>query len=51
MEVRVWDSTADVRYLVLPQRPDGTEGMTEEQLYPKLMIFMKERKPSVSAAG
>ena len=32
VEVRVWDSTADVRYLVLPQRPDGTEGMTEEQL-------------------
>ncbi len=32
VEIRVWDSTADVRYLVLPQRPDGTDGMTEEQL-------------------
>jgi len=31
-EVRVWDSTAEVRYLVLPERPAGTETMTEEQL-------------------
>jgi nitrile hydratase len=28
----VWDSTAEVRYLVLPERPAGTEGWTEEQL-------------------
>src|SRR3984893_1312140 len=32
VEVRVWDSTAEVRYLVLPQRPAGTDGWTEEQL-------------------
>jgi nitrile hydratase len=32
VEVRVWDSTAEVRYLVLPERPAGTEHMTEEQL-------------------
>ena len=32
VEVRVWDSTAELRYLVLPERPKGTEGMTEEQL-------------------
>lgn len=31
-EVRVWDSNADLRYLVLPERPPGTEGMTEEAL-------------------
>jgi nitrile hydratase len=31
-EVRVWDSTAEIRYLVLPERPAGTEGMTEEAL-------------------
>ena len=31
-EVRVWDSTAEIRYLVLAQRPEGTEGMSEEQL-------------------
>src|SRR5499427_3853975 len=32
VEVRVWDSTAELRYLVLPQRPGGTEGLREEQL-------------------
>ena len=32
VDVRVWDSTAEVRYLVLPQRPAGTEQMSEEQL-------------------
>jgi nitrile hydratase len=31
-EIRVWDSTAEVRYLVIPQRPPGSEGMTEEEL-------------------
>jgi len=30
--VRVWDSTAEVRYLVIPQRPAGTDGMDEEAL-------------------
>lgn len=30
--IRVWDSTAEVRYLVIPQRPAGTEGMGEEEL-------------------
>ena len=32
IEVRVWDSTAEVRYLVLPERPTGTGSMSEEQL-------------------
>jgi nitrile hydratase len=32
VEVRVHDSTAMVRYLVLPRRPDGTEDYTEERL-------------------
>jgi nitrile hydratase subunit alpha len=32
VEVRVWDSTAELRYLVLPERPAGTESMSEEQL-------------------
>ena len=31
-EIRVWDSTAEVRYMVLPLRPAGTEGWTEERL-------------------
>jgi nitrile hydratase subunit alpha len=32
VEVRVWDSTAEVRYLVLPERPAGTDHMNEEDL-------------------
>jgi len=32
VEVRVWDSTAELRYLVLPERPAGTEGWSEEGL-------------------
>lgn len=31
-ELRVWDSTAEIRYLVVPMRPAGTDGWTEEQL-------------------
>jgi nitrile hydratase len=32
VEIRVWDSSAEARYLVLPMRPQGTEAMSEEQL-------------------
>jgi nitrile hydratase len=32
VEVRVWDSTAELRYLVVPERPAGTEKLSEEQL-------------------
>ena len=32
VEVRVWDSNAELRYLVLPQQPAGTEGMSEDAL-------------------
>jgi nitrile hydratase len=32
VEIRVWDSTAEIRYLVLPERPSGTEALNEEQL-------------------
>ncbi len=32
VEVRVWDSTSEVRYMVLPERPAGTEGMSEDAL-------------------
>ena len=32
VEVHVWDSTAELRYIVLPERPAGTENMTEDQL-------------------
>jgi nitrile hydratase len=32
VEVRVWDSNAEIRYMVLPMRPAGTEGWSEEKL-------------------
>lgn len=32
IEIRVWDSTAEVRYLVIPRRPEGTEKLSEEEL-------------------
>jgi nitrile hydratase subunit alpha len=33
-EIRVWDSSAEMRYMVLPRRPAGTEGMGEAELVP-----------------
>lgn len=32
VDIRVWDSSAEIRYLVLPERPEGTEDMSEEEL-------------------
>ena len=32
VEIRVWDSTSEIRYLVLPERPPGTEGLSEAEL-------------------
>jgi nitrile hydratase len=32
IEVRVWDSSAELRYIVLPMRPEGTDGMSEDEL-------------------
>ena len=32
VEIRVWDSTAEIRYLVIPERPDGTDGLDEAAL-------------------
>jgi nitrile hydratase len=32
VEIRVWDSSSEVRYLVLPERPAGTDGLSEEAL-------------------
>ena len=34
VEIRVWDSSAEVRYLVLPMRPESTSGLSEEELAP-----------------
>jgi nitrile hydratase subunit alpha len=32
VEIRIWDSSAELRYLVLPERPAGTEGLSEGEL-------------------
>jgi nitrile hydratase len=32
IEIDVWDASADARYMVLPDRPEGTEGWSEEEL-------------------
>lgn len=34
VKIDVWDSSAEIRYLVIPQRPEGTEGLTAEELVP-----------------
>jgi nitrile hydratase len=31
-EIRIWDSSSDMRYFVLPERPEGTEGLSEDEL-------------------
>ena len=53
VEVRVWDSTAELRYLVLPERPAGTEGMSEEALAALVTrdAMVGVAKVSVSKAG
>ena len=51
VEVRVWDSTAELRYLVLPERPAGTEQMTEEQLAALVTRDSMVGVARVSAAG
>ena len=54
VEVRVWDSTAELRYLVLPERPAGTDGWTEEQLAALVtrdaMVGVAKASPPESAA-
>ena len=32
--IRVWDSSAEIRYMILPQRPDGADALSEEELIP-----------------
>ena len=55
VEIRVWDSTADMRYLVLPERPAGTENMTEAQLAELVtrdsMIGVAKLAPPEAAGG
>ena len=53
VEIRVWDSTSEMRYLVLPQRPAGTERMTEDELAALVtrdaMIGTAQVKPAASS--
>jgi nitrile hydratase len=53
IEIRVWDSTSELRYLVLPERPPGTEGWSEETLSTLVtrnaMIGVERAKPAAQA--
>jgi nitrile hydratase len=51
VEIRVWDSTAEIRYLVLPERPAGTEQMTEQQLAALVTRDSMVGVAKVSASG
>jgi nitrile hydratase subunit alpha len=54
VEVRVWDSTAELRYIVLPERPPGTENLSEDQLAALVtrdaMVGVAKVKPGGGAA-
>jgi nitrile hydratase len=55
VEIRVWDSSAEIRYLVLPERPAGTEGMSEDELAAlvsrdAMIGVAKAQAPAVSGA-
>jgi nitrile hydratase len=47
-ELRVWDSSAEIRYMVLPERPRGSEGASEEQLVP---LVSRDALIGVALAG
>ncbi len=55
VEVRVWDSSAEVRYMVLPERPAGSEGWPEERLATLVtrdaLIGVARAKPATPADG
>jgi nitrile hydratase len=55
IEIRVWDSTAELRYMVLPERPAGTDDMDEEALADLItrdsMIGVERLKPIVKGAS
>jgi nitrile hydratase len=51
VEVHVWDSTAELRYIVLPERPAGTENMTEDQLAALVTRDAMVGVAKVTAAG
>ena len=53
-EIRVWDSSAEMRYMVLPRRPAGTERLTEAELVPLItrdaLIGVADVRPRAAAA-
>jgi nitrile hydratase subunit alpha len=52
--VNIWDSTAELRYLVLPQRPGGTEGWTDDnlaKLVTRNSMIGTEREVPIPATG
>ena len=49
--IDVWDSSAEIRYLVIPQRPTGTEGLTVEELLPLISRDSMVGTALVSAPG
>jgi nitrile hydratase len=56
VEIRVWDSTSEVRYMVLPERPAGTEHLSEAELVPlvtrdAMIGVSKVEVPSLLAGG
>jgi nitrile hydratase len=55
LEIRVWDSTSEMRYLVLPERPEGTEGWSEAELTELVtrnaMIGVEKAKTPVTIGG
>jgi nitrile hydratase subunit alpha len=56
VEIHVWDSTAEVRYLVLPERPAGTDGWSEEELVElvtrdSMIGTARALEPAAAAAG
>jgi nitrile hydratase len=53
VEIRVWDSSAEIRYMVLPERPVGTEGWSEEQLAALVTrdALIGVQRPKVAEAG
>lgn len=54
VEIRVWDSTAELRYLVIPERPAGTESLSEEELAALVtrdaMVGVSKISPAVESA-
>ena len=51
VEIRVWDSSADLRYIVLPMRPEGTDGMSEEELADTRDARLHDRRRSAAGRG